>query len=175
MEEGSGNRLRRRAVLLLNGSYEPLNICTIRRGIELLYLGKAELVHSCDGQVIKGERIAIPRPSVIRLKYYVKVKRGELPLTKRNILRRDGYTCQYCGSKGEAMTVDHIIPRSQGGRDDWENLVCACHACNHIKGERRPEEAGLTLLRRPRKPSHIHLLLSQIPIPDERWKSYLFL
>ncbi len=175
MEEIPGNRLKRRVVLLLNGSYEPLNVCSLRRGIELIYLGKAELIHSYDGKVIRAESMAIPRPSVIRLKYFVKIRRGELPLTKRNILRRDGHTCQYCGAKGEVMTVDHIVPRSQGGKDDWENLVCACFSCNHLKGERTPEQAGMRLTRKPRKPSHIHLLLAQIPIPDNRWKSYLFL
>lgn len=175
MEEVQTDRLKSRTVLLLNGSYEPLNICTVRRGVELLYLGKAELLHSHDGRLVRGQKRSFPRPSVIRLRYYVRVKRGDVPLTKKNILRRDGYTCQYCGARGESMTVDHVIPRSQGGKDTWENLVCACFDCNRRKGERTPREAGMRLLRKPRKPSHIHLMLSEISIPDPRWKSYLFL
>jgi len=175
MEEIQTNRLKAKAVLLLNGSYEPLNICTVRRGVELLYLGKAELLHSYDGRLVRGETLSIPRPSVIRLRYYVRVRREEIPLTKRNILRRDNNTCQYCGAKGEGMTVDHVIPRSQGGAHTWENLVCACPSCNSRKGERTPEQAGMPLCRTPRKPSHIHLLLAQVPIPDPSWKSYLFL
>ncbi len=162
-------------MLLLNGSYEPLNLCTIRRGVELLFLGKAELLHAYPGKGLRSETRVFPRPSVIRLRYYIKVRRNDIPLTKRNILRRDGYTCQYCGRKGNDMTVDHVIPRSQGGEDSWENLVCACTSCNSKKGERTPSQAGMPLLRKPKRPNHIQLLISQVEEPDPSWKSYLFL
>ena len=175
MEEVQTDRLRSKAVLLLNGSYEPLNLCTVRRGVELLFLGKAELLHSYPGRPLRSERTSFPRPSVIRLKYYVKVHRNGIPLTKRNILRRDNYTCQYCGRKGEDMTIDHVIPRSHGGEDSWENLVCACSECNARKGERTPGQAGMKLLRKPHRPSHIQLLVAEVKDPDPNWKSYLFL
>jgi len=112
---------------------------------------------------------------VIKLNYYVKLRYREVPLTKRNILRRDNYTCQYCGTREGPMTVDHVIPKRLGGRDEWANLVCACFRCNNKKGDRTPEEAGMKLRRKPRKPSYFTLLFATRKIPDERWKEFLFL
>ena len=135
-------------VLVLNASYEPLNITSWRRAVVLLIKGKAE-------QLENNERLVyadFPLPSVIRLRYYVRVPYKEIPLTRRNILERDRHTCQYCSYKGDKLTLDHVVPRSRGGGDTWENLVTACVRCNVKKGNRTPKEAQMTLRHQPRRP-----------------------
>lgn len=135
-------------VLVLNASYEPLNITSWRRAIILLLKGKAEgLEHNCK-MVYTG----LPLPTVIRLRHYVRVPYKEIPLTRRNILHRDGHACQYCGYTGEDLTLDHVIPRSRGGMDTWENMVTACVRCNVKKGNRTPKEASMPLRTTPRRP-----------------------
>jgi len=171
LEEVQANRVKR--VLVLNASYEPLNVCTVRRGVELVVRGKAEVILPVDGLVWRAEKLKVPVPSVIRLRYYVRVPWLEVPLNKKNVLRRDNYTCQYCGRRGKVMTVDHVVPKSRGGKDTWENLVCACPRCNARKGERTPEEAGMRLLRPPRRPTRLQLLLWE-GLPDPRWRQFLF-
>ena len=162
-------------VLVLNQNYEPLNICTVKRAITLIYVGKAEMVISYDGDYLRAERVSYPKPSVVKLMRYIRFRRKEIPLTKKNILRRDGYTCQYCGSKEGPMTIDHVIPKRLGGEDSWDNLVCACLECNNRKGDRIPEEADMKLLRKPRRPNYFLFLFDGQKIPDERWKPFLFL
>jgi len=162
-------------VLVLNQNYEPLNICNIRRAVVLVYLNKAEIVVSYDGERLRSERISFPKPSVVKLMRYIRFGRKEVPVTKKNILRRDNYTCQYCGKKDGNMTVDHVIPKRLGGEDSWENLVCACLDCNNKKGFRTPEEAGMKLLKKPRRPHYLTFLLNGKGIPDERWKPFLFM
>ncbi len=164
-----------RRVLLLNQTYEPLNIVSLRRAIKLLVLLKAELVYFDEDHLIKSSSISIPRPVVIRLKRYIHLKYREPPLTKKNILLRDNYTCQYCGTRKPPLTIDHVIPKSRGGKDTWENLVTACVKCNAKKGDRTPEEAGMKLLSRPRKPTYFELIIMRSRIDDERWKEFLFL
>jgi len=122
---------------------------------------------------IKGGNLRIPVPSVIRLRYYIKPIFREAYPTKRNIFIRDRFRCQYCGSTKD-LTVDHIIPKVRGGKDTWTNLVCACKKCNNQKGNRTPEEAGMRLLSKPRKPSYLELMiLSRREIPEE-WKGFLY-
>ena len=158
-------------VLVLNASYEPLNITSWRRAIVLLLKGKAE-------QLEHNERILyadVPFPTVIRLRYYVRVPYKEIPLTRRNILERDRNTCQYCGVK-EQLTLDHIIPRSRGGGDTWENLVGACVRCNVKKGNRNPKEANMNLLSKPRRPHsslHFELIKSTRGDRNQEWKKYV--
>jgi 5-methylcytosine-specific restriction endonuclease McrA len=113
-------------VLVLNASYEPLNICTWRRAVVLLMKGKAEQIEH-NGRLIYTDT---PVPTVIRLRSYVKIPYKEISLSRRNILHRDNYTCQYCGDKRHDLTIDHIIPRSRGGLDSWDNVVAACLRCN---------------------------------------------
>ncbi|WP_048316264.1 HNH endonuclease [Crocosphaera watsonii] len=135
-------------VLVLNASYEPLNITSWRRAVVLLIKGTAE-------QLENNERLIytdFPLPSVIRLRHYVRVPYKEIPLTRRNILERDRHTCQYCGYKGDQLTLDHVFPRSRGGGDTWENLVTACVRCNVKKGNRTPKEAQMNLRYQPRRP-----------------------
>lgn len=135
-------------VLVLNASYEPLNITSWRRAIVLLLKGKAEQVEH-NGKFIYSD---VPLPTVIRLRHYVRIPYHEIPLTRRNILHRDSHTCQYCSYSGDELTLDHVIPRSRGGPDSWENLVSACVRCNVKKGNRTPEESKMPLTRIPRRP-----------------------
>lgn len=133
---------------MLNASYEPLNITSWRRAVVLLIKGKAEQVeHNC-----KHIYAGFPLPTVIRLRHYVRVPYKEIPLTRRNILHRDNHTCQYCGYSGDNLTLDHVLPRSRGGGETWENMVTACVQCNVRKGSRTPKEANMPLANSPRKP-----------------------
>jgi 5-methylcytosine-specific restriction endonuclease McrA len=135
-------------VLVLNASYEPLNITSWRRAIVLLLKGKAEQVEH-NGRVVYHN---IPLPTVIRLRHYVKVPYKEIPLTRKNILHRDSHSCQYCGYTGDDLTLDHVVPRSRGGGEHWENMVTACVRCNIKKGNRTPKEANMPLRQVPRRP-----------------------
>ncbi|PSB05154.1 HNH endonuclease [Merismopedia glauca] len=140
-------------VLVLNASYEPLNITNWRRAVILLLKGKAEQVEH-NGKCLYPELML---PTVIRLRHYVQVPYKEIPLTRRNILHRDNHSCQYCSYTGDELTLDHVIPRSRKGGDSWENIVTACVRCNVKKGNRTPKEANMVLRNQPRQPySSLH-------------------
>lgn len=171
-EMGDGKWNRR--VLLLNQNFEPLTITEAKKAICLLYLKKAELVAVYEGLKVRSISSSLPLPSILRLSYYVRVHRREIPLTKRNIYRRDNYRCQYCGRTNIPLTTDHIIPKSLGGKDTWENLVTACTECNTKKGAKTSKEFPLKLIRRPKKPNIFNFLLNSIPKVPEDWKPYLF-
>ncbi len=136
-------------VLVLNASYEPLNITTWRRAMVMMLKGKAESLEQDTSRHIRPDTML---PTVIRLRQFVQVPFRELPLTRKNILQRDNYSCQYCGSKGSKLSIDHVIPRSRGGEDAWENVTTACLNCNVIKGNRTPQEAKMPLKTTPRRP-----------------------
>ncbi len=138
-------------VLLLNANYEPIHVCNTKRAMGLLMTNKAEIILNGRG-VIRTPSATFVRPSVIRLVYMVHRPRPQVKLTKKEILRRDNYTCQYCGRQGGRLTVDHVYPRRLGGAYWWDNLVTACPACNHRKGGRTLEEAHMKLLRQPAEP-----------------------
>jgi 5-methylcytosine-specific restriction endonuclease McrA len=160
-------------VLLLNANYEPLNVCTTRRALGLLMMGKAEMLLNGRGYV-RTVRLSVPRPSVIRLGYMVKRPRPKVRLTKQEIFRRDNYTCQYCGVKARRMTIDHIIPRYLGGEHSWSNLVTACPDCNRKKGGRTLQQARMILIHTPFEPqaTAIYLYGSYLTMNDE-WRQYL--
>lgn len=162
------------AVLVLNQNYEPLSITPARRAVVLVWLGKAEIVERRRA-VVRSVTRSIPLPSIVRLHMYVKVPRQELTPTRHALLRRDVHRCQYCGMNGRPLTIDHVIPRSQGGIEGWENLVVACVACNNRKGDRTPEQARMRLIRPPRRPWRFAALEILAQLPDERWRPYLFL
>lgn len=164
-----------RHVLVLNQNYEPLGITRARRAIVLIYLGKAEIVERYSDLWVRSVSTALAVPSVVRLVFFVKVRRKALTLSRRNIIKRDNHQCQYCGTTQGAMTTDHVIPKKLGGKDSWENLVCACVRCNNKKGNRTPEQVGLTLLRQPKTPHFFTFIHGFIVIPDDRWRQYLFL
>jgi len=163
------------AVLVLNASYEPLNVVTIKRAVVLLLKEKAELVEAAE-QRLRAERMSIPYPLVIRLVQYVRIpSHFTLPLTRRMVLARDQYTCQYCGSQpGSAvLTLDHVIPRSRGGRKTWKNVVTACQKCNQRKDDRTPAEANMRLLRSPFQPRYIALALVYQLQEHDVWRKYI--
>lgn len=163
----------REPVLVLNANFEPLNVCSLRRAIALVLSGKAEILENGRGEVRTPSRV-FPRPSVIRLRYVVRRPPRRLRLTKREILRRDQYTCQYCWRSSPHLTVDHVIPRHRGGGHTWENLVAACPACNRRKGNRTPAEAHMTLLRPPFEPvPTIRYLFGAYLREYAEWRKYL--
>ena len=159
-------------VLVLNASYEPLNITTWRRAVVLLIKDKAEQVEHNGKFVYAG----FPLPTVIRLRHYVQIPYKEIPFTRRNILHRDSYSCQYCSYAGDELTLDHIIPRSRGGGDSWENIVAACVRCNVRKGNRTPKEANMPLHHQPRRPySSLHFEVAKQVKGGrhEEWRKYV--
>lgn len=139
-------------VLVLNANFEPIHVCDLHRAVNLMLSGKASLVLDGRGE-IRTVSIAFPRPSIIRLEKMVRRPRPCVRLTKREVLRRDEFTCQYCGQRPAYLTVDHVIPRHLGGRHTWQNLVAACPACNHRKGGRTIDQAQMHLMRPPSEPS----------------------
>ena len=136
-------------VLVLNASYEPLNITTWRRALVMVLKGKAEGLEHDSSRWIRGDTML---PTVIRLRQYVRVPYKQLPLTHRNLFHRDGHRCQYCGSSADQLSIDHVVPRSRGGLDTWENVTTACLPCNVRKGNRTPREASMPLMGKPHRP-----------------------
>jgi 5-methylcytosine-specific restriction endonuclease McrA len=166
-----------RPVLVLNASYEPINICGARRALVLVLKGVARTEEE-QGAILHAARVRVPMPSVIRLLEYRRIPHQTRALSRKNILMRDRYTCQYCLSVMPAgeLTLDHVIPRSRAGESAWENLVACCHHCNNRKGSRTPEEAGMKLARQPR-PFSLHTsrhLMRLLGKSDEQWRKYLF-
>ncbi len=161
-------------VLVLNQDYRALTICSVQRAVILVHLQKAELVESLPDHFLRSPSFRFPWPSIVRLKAFVRVPYKRIMLSRKNVLRRDAFRCQYCASK-EALTVDHVLPKSRGGRDTWENLVAACTPCNNKKGNRTPEEARMALRRAPFRPSQVMFIRDFIGNVDDTWKPYLFL
>lgn len=138
-------------VLVLNANYEPIHVCDLRRALGLLMTEKAILVVNGRGN-IHSVNLDLPIPSVIRLQKMIHRPRPRLKLTRREVFRRDEFVCQYCGKRTPDLTIDHILPRHLGGKHIWPNVVTACPACNHRKGGRTIEDAGMHLLRLPSEP-----------------------
>src|SRR3954454_15110978 len=140
-------------VLVLNASYEPINVCTVRRAAVLILKQRAEVLEHADW-ALHAESLTLPRPVVIRLITYVKIPRDahRRKITRRAVFARDRWTCQYCGHERGSLTVDHVIPRSKGGASSWENIVTCCAPCNRRKGDRLPRQANMVPLRTPRAP-----------------------
>jgi len=138
-------------VLVLNANFEPIHVCSTHRAIGLVISGKATLIVNGRG-VIRTVSREFPCPTVIRLADMVHRPRPRVKLTKREILRRDNFTCQYCGQHASVLTIDHVVPRHMGGGYSWENLVTACAPCNHRKGGRTLDQAHMSLLRSPAEP-----------------------
>jgi 5-methylcytosine-specific restriction endonuclease McrA len=160
-------------VLVLNASYEPLNVCSLRRAHVLVWKGKAEILESHD-RPLRSACTSFRRPHVIRLVTYVRVPRGVTRRISRRVLfARDGWECMYCGSGGNRLTLDHVVPRSRGGTSVWENVVTSCAPCNHRKGDRLLEETGMSLRKHPRPPTPVLFIrLTAEHIPDT-WRRYL--
>ena len=164
-------------VLVLNASFEPINVCAARRALVLVLKGVASAEEISPG-VFHSARLTQRVPSVIRLLEYRRIPHQTRALSRKNILMRDRYTCQYCHRTLPAseLTLDHVVPRSRSGETSWENLVACCHYCNNRKGSRTPEEAGMRLARNP-KPFSLHTsrhLMRLLAKSDEQWRKYLF-
>ena len=164
-----------RLVLVINASYEPINIVAARRALTLLFKGAA-VVEVVSKYTVRTSKLDIPLPSVIRLCKYRRMPRVNRSVSRKGIILRDGSACQYCGERLPArdLTLDHVIPRSRDGGNTWENMVACCFPCNNRKGSRTPQEAGMVLLRAPRQIS-IHAKHRLMAGADEaEWDRFLF-
>jgi len=163
-------------VLVLNASYEPLQLISVRRALILLLQEKAELVEAAMQQ-LRAQSVTYSVKLVIRLVRYIRIPRQlRLPCSRRAVFARDRETCQYCGQQPgrNNLTMDHVIPRSQGGQTTWENVVTACRDCNHRKGGRTPEQANMVLLSTPRQPQYLAFaLLGELERHDV-WRKYAY-
>jgi 5-methylcytosine-specific restriction endonuclease McrA len=160
-------------VLVLNQSYEPLNLCRVRRAVTLIFYGKAEVLENSRG-VLHSATLVFEIPSVIRMVYLVRRPRFQRKLSKFEVFNRDKYTCQYCGRQVRELTLDHVVPRRLGGEHSWENIASACKVCNRRKGGRTPHEAGMKLLRKPAPPHNtgFYIPYHQLSTHDD-WKKYV--
>ena len=163
-------------VLVLNATYEPLSIVSVQRAMVLLLKEKAELVE-CAEERLHAAYASYPLPLVIRLAYYVRIPRPvTLAPSRRAVMARDNYTCQYCGATpGRGLlTLDHVVPRSKGGTTTWENVVAACRTCNMKKGDRTPEEAHMALRKQPGRPHYVAFLLLSEAGSKDVWRKYVY-
>ena len=163
-----------RRVLVLNQSYEPLMVIGAKRAVILLLNEKVDSLENYR-EKIHSAYISLPLPSVIKLRHYARIRRKEIVLSRKNILKRDNHTCQYCGVRSVPMTIDHVISRKKGGEDTWDNLVAACVPCNTRKGNQSPREVQMELVKTPRKPTMILHLQKFVKQFQSSWRPYLFM
>jgi 5-methylcytosine-specific restriction endonuclease McrA len=160
-------------VLVLNASYEPLNVCTVRRAHVLVFKGKAEVIEDL-GKPLRSAAETFVWPHVIRLLSYVRVPKSvQRKISRRALFARDGWRCQYCGTDSGKLTLDHVVPRSRGGESSWENVVTSCAPCNLRKGNRMLEEVGMRLHAPPRAPAPALFVTLAAPRIPDRWHPYL--
>lgn len=160
-------------VLLLNSTYEPLNVINIKRAFRLLTASKAELLEAGEGYIhlITSKK---PAPSVVRMRYHIKRPIYRVKFTKQAILSRDRFRCAYCGTRTKELTIDHVIPKTKGGQTKWENVVSCCKSCNAQKGDKTPAEVGLKLLFKPKEPRFLPHLRMVTAVYKKSWDKYLF-
>lgn len=162
-------------VLVLNQNYEPLNVCSWRRAVALLCLGKAIALEH-ENEVLRAPNQELQLPSVVRLQHPIRRPMPELKLSRRAVLARDAHTCQYCGHVARDLTLDHVVPRHKGGGASWDNLVACCRKCNNLKADKTPREANMTLVRKPHRPRFIPYLSFATFIAaakNPHWRDYL--
>jgi hypothetical protein len=155
-------------VLVLNSDFTPINVTSVIKGFNLVNKGKAEVLKASDKPIIAGDKL-FDRPLIIRLFNYVRYRFRSLKINRHRIFKRDKYECAYCGIS-KNLSIDHIIPKSRGGQNTWDNLVTCCKNCNRIKDNKTPEEAGMRLLKKPFEPT----LFSHVINPDinEIWENF---
>ena len=154
------------SVLVLNSDYTPLNITTWSRGFILVHQGKAEIIKEDNTPIISGYRNFV-RPIIIRLFNYIKHSVRSLKVNRNRIYKRDNHKCVYCGSRKD-LTIDHVIPKSKGGTNEWTNLVTCCFKCNFIKADRTPEQANMKMSHKPYKPQ----LFLDNDVIKNAWEEY---
>lgn len=161
-------------VLILNASYEPLHVCSVKRAVSLLMLNVADRVEDAD-TVLRSPNNIFPVPSVIRLNRYVRrPPRQRVAFNRKNVFRRDEHACQYCGVRSNDLTLDHVLPRSRGGPTSWANVVACCRRCNARKRDRTPGEAAMKLRRGPYAPRFMFTsAYGLLPDVDPIWRKYL--
>ena len=160
-------------MLVLNATFEPINVCTVRRAVVLLLKDKAEVIEHSEWQ-LRSASTTMARPVVIRLVSYVNIPRDthRRRITRRAVFARDDWTCQYCGSRSN-LTVDHVVPRSKGGGSNWDNIVASCAPCNRRKGNALPRQAGMHLVRQPKAPNPSVFIQVASPTIPVAWRAYL--
>jgi len=161
--------------LVLNQGYEPVKVVSWKRAMKLFFLGKAEVVEPYrEAPPLHSQYLTLEIPAVIRFTQKTRYFYGNLKLSRKLIFRRDNFCCQYCGKKFHhtKLTVDHVVPRSKGGKRTWTNLTTACFSCNQKKGNRTLKECGLTLLSKPQKPTHVAQILFNRTTP-EQWLPFI--
>ena len=158
--------------LVLNAGYEPLGVVSFKRALVLVLNEKARVLASDDEHPVFGTSGAYERPAVILLTRYVRVPMNRMmPVSRRGVLRRDAQRCGYCGAS--ATTIDHVQPRSRGGKDTWENLVACCLRCNNVKGDRTPMEMNWSLRVSPRTPHGSQWMVRGVERSEPDWEQYL--
>ncbi|MFN8110174.1 MAG: HNH endonuclease [Thermoleophilia bacterium] len=159
-------------VLVLNATYEPINVCTLQRAVVLVLKNKAEVLERAARQ-LRSASANFVYPLVIRLVSYVRVPRNDKrSISRRAVFARDGYRCQYCGVTGH-LTVDHVVPRSRGGASSWDNVVTSCAPCNVRKADRLPEEVGMHPRIPPKAPPADVFIAVAAPRRPTSWEPYL--
>jgi len=159
-------------VLVLNQDYSAFNICSVPKAFLLIYLNKAEMLAHAPDRFLHTITHTYHYPTVIRLYKYVHRPYKNVVMTRQNIFKRDHGVCQYCGSR-ERLTIDHVVPKSRGGKSIWDNLVTACQRCNSLKGDQTPEEAGMHLRQKPFKPNFLMFIRDFSGNSEENWLPYL--
>lgn len=164
----------RESVLVLNSDYQAITICSVQRAFVLIFLRKADLLSDNPSRMLCTINSEFKFPSIIRLRGYVQLPYKRVNLSRHNVFKRDSNRCVYCGSR-DNLTIDHVVPKSLGGRDSWENLVAACQGCNAKKGSKTPEQVGLTMAHQPFRPSFVMFLSNFAGNVREDWKPYLYM
>ena len=162
------------AVLLLNSTYEPLNVINLRRAVRLLMTDKADGLEHTGKEIKYGQHGLFKVPEVIRLAYYVRRPIQKVKFTKAAVFLRDNYTCQYCGLQTKELTIDHVLPKVKGGQTVWTNVVACCKRCNNKKGDRSVKEMDFTLARQPKEPRFLPYLRMVRRGHQKSWDKYLF-
>ncbi|SOE22069.1 5-methylcytosine-specific restriction endonuclease McrA [Spirosomataceae bacterium TFI 002] len=161
-----------RKVLVLNADYSALSICSVPKAFVLVFSQKAELVSEVDKVKLRTVSTSYPMPSVIKLNRYINIPYKSVVLNRQNIFKRDGNACVYCGTTRD-LTLDHVIPKSKGGRTNWLNLVAACRPCNSQKGNETPEQANMPMRHQPFKPTFIMYLRDFFGTSEKNWAPFL--
>lgn len=163
--------------LLLSTGYEPMTTISWQKAITLLTLGKVEVIEEYDDREVRSTHLIFKLPAVVRLVNMFRRPKQRVRYSKQNVFARDRWTCQYCGTKKEVaeLTVDHVLPRAQGGRTEWENVATACQDCNAKKADKTPQQAGMRLRRKPERPDWVPLLTLKVSREQapEVWQGYL--
>ncbi|WP_317194238.1 HNH endonuclease [Penaeicola halotolerans] len=159
-------------VLVLNQDYSPIGVCHVQKAFILVFLDKADIIEQFESLKLRTIEKSFPYPAVIKLSNYKNIPYKGVMLNRFNLFKRDGFSCQYCSSRKD-LTLDHVIPKSKGGKTTWENLVTACRRCNARKGHQTPEQVGLKLAQQPYKPTYADFLKEYALQNAIEWLPYL--